>query len=170
MWSRTTSAIERALWRTEATRAEKSCTPPTNTLPARIQSSAGSQPKGEVHPLALELLAAQGLPTQGLRSKSWDEFERPGAPKMDFIFTVCDNAAAETCPVWPGHPMTAHWGLPDPAGVEGPIEVRRKAFRDTLIAMQSRLRLFTSLPISKLDRLRLKRELDMIGTSQPADA
>lgn len=135
-----------------------------------VGHSAGSQPKGEVHPLALELLAAQGFPTQGLRCKSWDEFERPGAPKMDFIFTVCDNAAAETCPVWPGHPMTAHWGLPDPAGVEGPIEVRRKAFRDTLIAMQSRLRLFTSLPIAKLDRLRLKRELDMIGTSQPADA
>ena len=135
-----------------------------------VGHSAGSQPKGEVHPLALELLAAQCFPTQGLRSKSWDEFERPGAPKMDFIFTVCDNAAAETCPVWPGHPMTAHWGLPDPAGVEGPIEVRRKAFRDTLIAMQSRLRLFTSLPIAKLDRLRLERELDMIGKSQPADA
>ena len=135
-----------------------------------VGHSAGSQPKGEVHPLALELLAAQGFPTAGLRSKSWDEFERPGAPKMDFIFTVCDNAAAETCPVWPGHPMTAHWGLPDPAGVDGPIEVRRKAFRDTLIAMQSRLRLFTSLPIAKLDRLRLERELDMIGKSQPADA
>ena len=135
-----------------------------------IAHSAGSQPKGEVHPLALELLNAQGFPTDGLRSKSWDEFERPGAPKMDFIFTVCDNAAAETCPIWPGHPMTAHWGLPDPAAAEGPIEVRRKAFRDTLIALQSRLRLFTSLPIAKLDRMRLKRELDMIGKAQPADA
>ncbi len=135
-----------------------------------VAYSAGSQPKGEVHPLALDLLEAQGFPIEGLRSKSWDEFERPGAPKMDFIFTVCDNAAAETCPVWPGHPMTAHWGLPDPAAVDGPVETRRRAFRDTLIALQSRLRLFTSLPIAKLDRLRLKRELAMIGKSQPADA
>lgn len=135
-----------------------------------VAYSAGSQPKGEVHPLALDLLEAQGFPIEGLRSKSWDEFERPGAPKMDFIFTVCDNAATETCPVWPGHPMTAHWGLPDPAAVVGPVETRRRAFRDTLIALQSRLRLFTSLPIAKLDRLRLKRELDMIGKSQPADA
>lgn len=128
--------------------------------------SAGSHPKGEVHPLAVEVLQAQGLPTAGLRSKSWDEFERPGAPAMDFVFTVCDQAAAESCPVWPGQPMTAHWGLPDPAAVEGPVEVRRKAFRDTLLALQARLRLFTNLRVDKLDRMALKREVEAIGLTE----
>ncbi|MBM3547004.1 MAG: arsenate reductase ArsC [Alphaproteobacteria bacterium] len=125
--------------------------------------SAGSQPKGAVHPLALELLQAQGFPTADLRSKSWDEFEAADAPKMDFVFTVCDSAAAESCPVWPGQPMTAHWGLPDPAAVEGALDARRKAFKETFVALQARLRLFTNLGIDKLDRLALKREIQQIG-------
>lgn len=135
-----------------------------------VGHSAGSHPKGTVHPLALEFLQAQGFPTANLRSKSWDEFERADAPKMDFIFTVCDSAAAESCPVWPGHPMTAHWGLPDPAAVEGPIEARRRAFRDTFLALQSRLRLFVSIEVTKLDRLALKREIDRIGEARAGHA
>lgn len=127
--------------------------------------SAGSYPKGQVHPLALELLESLRLPTTGLRSKSWDEFAKPGAPPIDFIFTVCDSAAGEVCPVWPGKPVTAHWGLPDPAAVEGPIEVQRKAFADTLAAMRARLRLFTSLRLEALDDMSLQRELDAIGKS-----
>ncbi len=131
--------------------------------------SAGSFPKGQVHPLALELLEGLRLPTTGLRSKSWDEFAKPGAAPIDFVFTVCDNAAGEVCPVWPGKPATAHWGLPDPAGVEGPIEVQRKAFADTLAAMRARLRLFTSLRLEALDGMSLQRELDAIGkTTAPA--
>jgi arsenate reductase len=130
-----------------------------------VAYSAGSQPKGSVHPLALELLQSHGIPTARLRSKSWSEFECVDAPKMDFIFTVCDNAAAETCPVWPGHPMTAHWGLPDPAGVEGPLDVSRRAFRDTFLAVQARIRLFTSLRLEALDRMALKRRIDEIGQS-----
>lgn len=129
-----------------------------------VAYSAGSQPKGAVHPLALELLQAEGFPTSDLRSKSWDEFEWPGAPKMDFVFTVCDFAAAESCPVWPGHPMTAHWGLPDPAGVVGPVEARRKAFKDTFAALQMRLRLLVNLDVAKPDRLALKQEIERIGT------
>lgn len=133
-----------------------------------VAHSAGSHPKGQVHPLAIELLQAQGFPTETLRSKSWNEFDGAGAPKMDFIFTVCDSATAESCPVWPGHPMTAHWGIPDPAAVEGTIEVRRKAFRDAFLAMQSRIRLFVSLQIAKLDRMSLKHELDAIGRTTDA--
>jgi protein-tyrosine-phosphatase len=132
--------------------------------------SAGSQPKGSVHPLALELLEAQGFPIADLRSKRWDEFAGPGAPKMDFIFTVCDSAAAETCPFWPGHPMTAHWGLPDPAAVAGTIEARRTAFKDTFVALRARLRLFTSLDVAKLDRLALKQQIQRIGQTIGADA
>lgn len=133
-----------------------------------VAYSAGSHPKGQVHPLAIELLQAQGFPTETLRSKSWNEFDCADAPKMDFIVTVCDSAAAESCPVWPGHPMTAHWGIPDPAAVEGLIEVRRKAFRDAFLAMQSRIRLFVSLQIATLDRMSLKRELDAIGRTTDA--
>lgn len=133
-----------------------------------VAYSAGSHPKGQVHPLAIELLQAQGFPTETLRSKSWNEFACADAPKMDFIVTVCDSAAAESCPVWPGHPMTAHWGIPDPAAVEGLIEVRRKAFRDAFLAMQSRIRLFVSLQIATLDRMSLKRELDAIGRTTDA--
>jgi arsenate reductase (thioredoxin) len=107
--------------------------------------SAGSFPKGQVHPLALETLAANHLPTGGYRSKSWDEFAAPGAPTMDFIFTVCDQAAAEVCPMWPGHPTTAHWGIPDPAAVTGSDEVRRRAFREAFLALQRRIELFANL-------------------------
>lgn len=128
--------------------------------------SAGSFPKGEVHPLAIELLASLHLPTAGLRSKSWDEFAAPDAPPIDFIFTVCDDAAGEVCPIWPGKPVTAHWGIPDPAAVAGSEDVRRKAFREALAAMQARLRLFTSLRLEALDRLSLKHALDRIGKTE----
>jgi protein-tyrosine-phosphatase len=126
--------------------------------------SAGSFPKGSVHPLALDLLDRLRLPTADLRSKSWDEFARPGAPVMDFVFTVCDQAAGEVCPVWPGNPITAHWGVPDPATVEGSNEERRRAFRNALHAIESRVRLFVALPIDKLDRMAVKRDLDEIGS------
>lgn len=125
--------------------------------------SAGSFPKGEVHPLALELLKKSGHPVDGLRSKSWDEFSVPDAPQMDFIFTVCDNAANEVCPVWPGHPMTAHWGLPDPAAVEGSETERRLAFAETYRMLGNRIRIFTSLPIRALDELSLHTRLKAIG-------
>ena len=125
--------------------------------------SAGSHPKGQVHPLALETLAANHLPTQGFRSKSWDEFAGPGAPVMDFVFTVCDDAAAEMCPVWPGQPMTAHWGLPDPAAATGTDEEKRRAFRDALITLRRRIELFVSLPFDKLDQLALSHRLKEIG-------
>ncbi len=127
--------------------------------------SAGSRPTGRVNPLAIEHLAASGLPTTGLRSKSWDEFATPDAPPLDFIFTVCDNAAGEVCPVWPGQPITAHWGVPDPAAVDGPDDVRRKAFADACAALAARIRLFTSLPLAKLDRLALATTLAEIGRS-----
>jgi len=126
--------------------------------------SAGSFPKGSVHPLALDLLDRLRLPTADLRSKFWDEFARPGAPVMDFVFTVCDQAAGEVCPVWPGNPITAHWGVPDPATVEGSNEERRRAFRNALHAIESRVRLFVALPIDKLDRMAVKRDLDEIGS------
>lgn len=125
--------------------------------------SAGSHPKGEVHPLALETLRRHGIPVGEVRSKSWNEFEAPGAPGLDFVFTVCDRAAAEVCPIWPGQPMTAHWGLRDPADVAGTIDDQRRAFNRTFRELDARLQLFTSLRIDQLDRLALKRELDAIG-------
>jgi protein-tyrosine-phosphatase len=125
--------------------------------------SAGSHPKGEVNPFALELLRDQKLSTEGLRSKSWDEFARPGAPTLDFVFTVCDQAAQEVCPFWPGQPMTAHWGVPDPAAVEGSDEEKRKAFRDALMALKRRIDLFACLPLEKLTRLAIQERIDGIG-------
>jgi len=125
--------------------------------------SAGSFPKGTVHPCALKLLQQLDLPVAGLRSKSWDEFARPGAPVMDFVFTVCDQAAGEACPAWPGQPMTAHWGLPDPACVEGSDIEQWNAFRETLRALENRIRLFIALPIASLDQMSLAREVAAIG-------
>lgn len=125
--------------------------------------SAGSLPVGRVNPLALELLQAQRIPVEGLRSKSWDEFARPDAPALDFVFTVCDNAAGEVCPLWPGQPITAHWGVADPAAVEGSDTERRHAFFTTYTELQRRLSLFVSLPLEKLDRLSLARRLQEIG-------
>jgi arsenate reductase len=126
--------------------------------------SAGSHPKGEVHPLALKALARHRIPTDGFRSKSWDEFARPGAPQLDFVFTVCDRAAGEVCPVWPGQPMTAHWGLPDPAAVDGEDAAREKAFLDTFVTMKRRIELMLALPIASLDRLALRREIEDIAS------
>jgi|SRR6185437_4345306 len=128
--------------------------------------SAGSFPKGAVHPMSLELLRARELPTAGLRSKSWDEFARPGAPAMDFVFTVCDQAAGETCPIWPGNPITAHWGVPDPAAAKGTEAERRAAFRDAMNRLEAWIRLFVALPLEKLDRLALKRTADQIGRAR----
>jgi arsenate reductase len=125
--------------------------------------SAGSFPKGQVHPLALELLSRMNLPTDNLRSKSWDEYAAPGAPPIDFIFTVCDNAAGEVCPVWPGKPMTAHWGIADPAAVEGSQSDRASAFRKALQELESRIKLFVALPIESLDQMALKEKLRAIG-------
>ncbi|MBI2994294.1 MAG: arsenate reductase ArsC [Gammaproteobacteria bacterium] len=129
--------------------------------------SAGSHPKGLVHPIALQLLAHMKLPTQGLRSKDWTEFAAEGAPPLDFVFTVCDKAAAETCPVWPGQPMSAHWGVPDPAAVEGTDTQKWVAFRESFAALENRIKIFTSLPIRSLDRLKLKQQLDEIGRLRP---
>ncbi len=126
--------------------------------------SAGSQPKGAVHPIALQLLDRLALPTEGLHSKSWDEFAKSGAPHLDFVFTVCDNAANETCPVWPGQPVSAHWGVPDPAAVEGPEKLQWQAFREAFRQLENRIRIFTSLPIDSLDRLRLQERVREIGT------
>jgi arsenate reductase len=125
--------------------------------------SAGSFPKGAVHPLALEVLERHHQPTRGLRSKSWDEFASPGAPLMDFVFTVCDQAASEACPVWPGTPVTAHWGVPDPAAVTGTEAQQRKSFRDAYLALENRIKIFVALPIERLDRLAIKREVEAIG-------
>jgi arsenate reductase len=125
--------------------------------------SAGSHPSGSVRPEALRQLEAAHLPTSGLRSKGWDEFSRPGAPKMDFVFTVCDNAANEVCPIWPGQPMTAHWGVPDPTAVRGTEEQVEKAFRDVFFLLDRRITLFVALPLSTLDGLSLKNEIDGIG-------
>jgi arsenate reductase len=125
--------------------------------------SAGSHPKGEVHPIALELLEQLHLPIEGLRSKAWDEFAAPGATPLDFVFTVCDNAAGEACPYWPGQPMTAHWGMPDPAAVEGSDTAKWLAFRATLQALNNRIKVFTSLPLATLDRIKLQESLDAIG-------
>jgi len=128
-----------------------------------VACSAGSQPKGSVHPQALGLLERLGFPTEGLRSKSWNEFARPGAPTLDFVFTVCDNAADEVCPVWPGQPMTAHWGIPDPAAVAGTQAEIVAAFRDAFLMLQRRIELFANLPVRSLDRMSLQKRLDQIG-------
>ena len=132
--------------------------------------SAGSFPKGEVHPLALELLRRQGYSVDQLRSKSWDEFAVSGAPELDFVFTVCDNAANEMCPIWPGQPMTAHWGLPDPAAAEGNEAERRLAFVETLRMLNNRIGTFVNLPIKSLDKLSLQKRLHEIGRDLAASA
>jgi protein-tyrosine-phosphatase len=129
--------------------------------------SAGSHPKGAVHPLALETLRQQHLPADGFRSKSWEEFAGPGAAKMDFVFTVCDQAAAEACPVWAGQPMTAHWGIPDPAAVTGTEADQRRVFRDAFLQLRRRIDLFTALPLDKLHGLALRERLDRIGRGEP---
>ena len=128
--------------------------------------SAGSHPKGEVNPLAIDLLKRLDFNTEGLRSKSWDEFARPDAPGMDFIITVCDNAAGEVCPIWPGQPITAHWGIEDPAAVEGNDVRKAAAFETALRELESRIRLFLNLPIDALEQARLKTHVDAIGQSQ----
>ena len=125
--------------------------------------SAGSHPSGKVRPEALRQLEVAQIPMTGFRSKSWDEFAKPNAPRLDFVFTVCDNAANEVCPVWPGQPMTAHWGVPDPAGVTGTPEQIEKAFRDAFFLLDRRISLFLSLPLATIDKLALKKELDNIG-------
>ena len=122
-----------------------------------VAHSAGSHPTGRVNPFAIELLQRNGLPTDGLRSKSWGEFAAPGAPRLDFIFTVCDNAAGEVCPIWPGHPVSAHWGIADPAAVEGSDDDKRRAFLAAMAALQRRIALFLSLPHERLDKLTVKR-------------
>jgi arsenate reductase len=125
--------------------------------------SAGSHPKGAVHPAALRQIELAKLPLTGLRSKDWNEFARPGAPHLDFVFTVCDNAAKEVCPIWPGQPMTAHWGVPDPAAFQGTPEQIEKAFRDAFMILDRRINLFLCLPLSSIDKLALKKEIDRIG-------
>jgi arsenate reductase (thioredoxin) len=125
--------------------------------------SAGSHPSGSIRPEAIKQLESAHLSTNGLKSKSWDEFARPDAPKLDFVFTVCDNAAKEVCPFWPGQPMTAHWGVPDPAAVQGTHEEIVKAFRDAFFMLDRRISLFLSLPLTSLDRLAIKKEIDSIG-------
>ncbi len=129
--------------------------------------SAGSHPKGEVHPRTLELLKRRHYAIEGLRSESWNEFAQPGAPPLDFVFTVCDNAANEVCPIWPGQPMTAHWGVPDPAAVTGSEEAITRAFSDAFMQLNRRISLFISLPLDKLDRLSLQGRLDDIGKTGP---
>jgi len=128
--------------------------------------SAGSHPKGEVHQLALDVLTRNRLSVEGLRSKSWDEFSNPDAPPLDFVFTVCDNAAAEVCPTWPGQPMTAHWGIHDPASVEGTQEEKERAFNKAFRELDARIKIFTSLRLELLDRLSLQRALDEIGETR----
>jgi arsenate reductase len=130
--------------------------------------SAGSFPKGQVHPMAVELLKRMNLPAEDIRSKSWDEFAAPGAPPIDFIFTVCDNAAGEVCPVWPGKPMTAHWGIADPSAAEGTEADKAFAFRKALKELETRIKLFTSLPIDSLEGMMLQAKLRAIGKSNPA--
>ena len=130
--------------------------------------SAGSHPKGVVNSIALKVLAAHGYPSEGFRSKSWDEFAAPGAPRMDFVFTVCDDAAGEVCPVWPGHPITAHWGIEDPAAVEGSDFEKERAFNLAFRYLRNRITQFTALPIRSLDRLTLKNRLRDIGEGEGA--
>jgi len=128
--------------------------------------SAGSHPNGTVNPFALQTLAALKIPTDGFRSKSWDAFAQPGVKALDFAFTVCDNAAGEVCPVWPGQPMTAHWGVPDPAAVEGTDAQKRKAFMDVAITLKRRIELMLSLPLNSLAGMSLQREIDRIGKAR----
>ena len=132
-------------------------------FPTFTAYSAGSHPKGSVHPAALRLIEKAKLPVTGLRSKDWAEFAKLGAPTLDFVFTVCDNAAKEVCPIWPGQPMTAHWGVPDPAVVEGTPEQIDKAFRDAFMMLDRRISLFLCLPLASLDALAIKNEIDRIG-------
>lgn len=126
--------------------------------------SAGSHPSNTVRPEALRLLESAGLPTRGLRSKSWDEFAKPGAPQMNFVFTVCDNAARETCPLWPGQPITAHWGVPDPAAVAGTAEQIERAYREAFMILERRISLLLCLPLESLGKMAVKTELDRIGS------
>jgi arsenate reductase len=125
--------------------------------------SAGSHPAGAVRPEAIAELESAHLPTDGLRSKGWDEFARPDAPKLDFVFTVCDNAAKEVCPFWPGQPLTAHWGVPDPAAVRGTAEEIKRAYRDAFVTLERRIGLFLCLPLVTIDKLAIKQEIDKIG-------
>lgn len=129
--------------------------------------SAGSFPKGQVHPISIALLKQLNLPTEELRSKSWDEFAAPGAPPLDFIFTVCDNAAGEVCPVWPGKPMTAHWGIEDPAAANGTDAKKWTAFRKALSELENRIKLFINLPVATLDKITLQRRIEAIGKALP---
>lgn len=133
-----------------------------------VAYSAGSQPAGKINPYALELLKNQNYPVASLRSKNWSEFAAPDAPHLDFVFTVCDNAANEVCPVWPGQPMTAHWGVPDPAALEGSEAVKRAAFADTMRMLTQRISIFTNLSMASLDRLSLQKRLDAIGKASTA--
>jgi arsenate reductase len=126
--------------------------------------SAGSHPTGRVHPLTVELLEKLKLPTAGLRSKSWDEFAAPGAPELDFVFTVCDNAAGEVCPIWPGQPITAHWGFPDPAAFVGPETEKHQQLADVFRQIETRIKIFTALPLERLSRLAIQREVEKLGT------
>jgi len=132
-------------------------------FPTFTAYSAGSHPKGAVHPAALRQIESAKLSTAGLRSKDWSEFAKPGAPHLDFVITVCDNAAKEVCPIWPGQPMTAHWGVPDPAAVEGTPEEIEKAFREAFVVLDRRISLFLCLPLSSLEKLAIKKEIDRIG-------
>jgi arsenate reductase (thioredoxin) len=131
--------------------------------PNFVAYSAGSHPSGQVRPEALRQIGLARMPVEDFRSKSWDEFAKPGAPQMDFVFTVCDNAASEVCPVWPGQPMTAHWGVPDPATVQGTSEQIERAFREAFMILDRRIALFLCLPLSTLGQLAIKKELDRIG-------
>jgi arsenate reductase len=131
-----------------------------------VAYSAGSQPAGRVNSFALDLLRKNRMSTEGLRSKNWDEFAEPGAPRMNFVFTVCDNAAGEACPVWPGQPVSAHWGIEDPAAVQGADEEKRRAFLKAFAQLSTRINLFLNLPIEKLDRMALKAKLDEIGKTR----
>lgn len=132
-------------------------------FPTFTAYSAGSHPKGEVHPAAIRQIELAKLPTSSLRSKDWDEFAKPGAPKLDFVFTVCDNAAKEVCPVWPGQPITAHWGIPDPAAVDGRQEQIQRAFLEAFTVLDRRISLLLCLPLSSLDSLAIKKEVERIG-------
>ena len=133
-----------------------------------VAYSAGSQPKGQVHPLTLDLLRSMHLPTEGLRSKSWNEFASPSAPHLDFVFTVCDNAASEVCPIWPGQPMTAHWGVEDPAAVSGTERQQRDAFVKAFRELEARIKIFVNLPMASLDRARLQQRIDDLGRAPNA--